>query len=119
MKNPACFNLGLKEKKKRIFAGVLCFAAGAAVALYFVFQETPSVTRLVVFPLFFLALLCFLQAKERTCVLLAFRKEKILDQVREPLEDTQLCRQLMLKAQKILLQAFVLAFALTFLASVC
>ncbi len=111
-KNPE-FNLGRKEKRKRLFLGILSFLLGAALGIYFVFHEIPLIFRLLVWPLFFIAMLCFLQAKARTCVLFAWKRVQCLDSEIVPVTDRQANKALILKSQKILLQAFVLSLALT------
>jgi hypothetical protein len=109
-------NLGLKEKKKRLFLGILLFTAGAALSIYLSFQEVLPVFRLICFPLFFFGILGFLQAKQRTCVFLAGRKLQNLDAGQEPVPDPSVAEKLKIRAQSIVLKALFLAGILTLIA---
>lgn len=109
----SAFNLGRKEKRKRLVFGILFFALGAALGIYFVFEEVSAVFRFLVWPFFFFAMLGFLQAKARTCVILAWKRKENLDSGESAVRDGQTCRTLQRQSQKIILQAFLFSFALT------
>lgn len=107
------FNLGRKEKKKRLFLGIVSFAAASALGIFLVFEESPRIFRLLVWPLFFIAMLGFFQAKARTCVLLASKRLQCLDSGAVPVTDPKTAAELIRNSQKIVLQAFLLSLALT------
>lgn len=107
------FNLGRREKRKRLVFGILFFALGAALGIYFVFEEASHALRFLVWPFFFFSMLGFLQAKARTCVILAWKNKENLDGGEAPVADSSTCRTLQIQSQKIVLQAFLFSFALT------
>ncbi len=112
-RNPAILNLGVKQKRKRLALGILAFVLGALLSVYLVFVEASLLFRFLVFPFFFISLLGFLQAKDRTCIILAWKGLQDLDAGEERIQSKQQCGILRLKSQKIILQAFLLSAILT------
>jgi hypothetical protein len=108
-------NLGPKQKRRRLFFGVLMFSLASIAALGMMGLEVPPFFRGIVFVPFFAAMLGFFQAKERTCVLYAAQGIQNLDRGPEKVENPELSNRLRRQAQKILLQAALAAFGLTLL----
>ena len=93
--------------------GILMFIVAAAMAIFFVFKETPPPVRVVVFFPFFLSMMGFFQGKARTCVIFAYRNIRDLGAGQEKVDDPEAANLLRIKSQKIIMQAFFLSLVLT------
>lgn len=114
MNAPACpINLGKAQKRRRLILGISVFAIAAALSIFLTFQEISGGVRLIVFPLYFLSMLGFFQAKARTCVVFAYQNVQDLGEGETPVTDAESSRYLKIKAQKIILQSAFIAFLLT------
>ena len=89
------------------------FVVASAASVFFMVQETPQVFRVLVFFPFFIGMLGFFQAKERTCVVFAYRNTRDLGAGEEKVEDPAASRFLKIKSQKIVMQSFFLSLVLT------
>jgi hypothetical protein len=114
MDQPACpINLGNKQKRRRLILGILFFSIAGAFSVFFTYQESSAWLRLIVFPLYFISMLGFFQAKARTCVVFAYQNVQDLGEGEKPVADPSSSQMLKIKAQKILLQSAFIAFLLT------
>ena len=114
MEQPACsINLGKVQKRRRLLLGIIVFSAAAALSIFFTYQDISPAFRLIVFPLYFLAMLGFFQAKARTCVVFAYQGVQDLGEGEKPVPDQTSAKFLKIKAQKILLQSVFIAILLT------
>jgi len=67
MSAPVCpFNLGPRRRRERMTAGLLAIGAGLGLAAYLALRQAPPLTRLTVFPPFWVGLLGVLQAGHGT-----------------------------------------------------
>jgi hypothetical protein len=111
---PSCpLNIGKAQKRLRLILGILLFILAAAASVLLVFSETQGWIRGAVFIPYFFAMLCFLQAKERTCVIFAYQKVQDLGAGLEPVTDPEASSFLKIKAQKLVMQAGFIAILLT------
>jgi hypothetical protein len=106
-------NLGPKQKRRRLVLGIVSFLLAAGAAVFFVYHDAPPLFRLLVFPLFFLSMLGFFQAKNRTCVVYAVQGVRDLGTGTEKVTNGAEAHGLRLLAQKILVQAFFFALLMT------
>ncbi len=93
--------------------GITMFVLAAAASVFFMVRETPQLLRAIVFFPFFIGMLGFFQAKERTCIIFAYRNTRDLGAGEERVEDPAASRFLKVKSQKIMMQSFFLSLVLT------
>ena len=117
--NPsACpINLGKTQKRARLILGVVLFSFAGFLSVLFVYLEVPAMLRAVVFLPYFISMLGFLQAKERTCVVFAYKGIQDMGGGAEAVKDAGASKFLKTKAQKIVVQAAFIAFVLTLVAA--
>jgi hypothetical protein len=114
MNQPSCsINLGNAQKRKRLILGIVLFSAAGFLSVYFTYAETPAWIRSLLFFPYFVAMLGFLQAKQRTCVVFAYKNVKDLGEGMQPVGDAESSKFLKIRAQKIVVQSFFIAFLLT------
>lgn len=114
MNQPVCpINLGSAQKKLRLVLGTFSFILAAGISLLFVFFDAAGSVRLAVFFPYFLSMLLFLQAKERTCVVFAYQNVKDMGTGQEPVTDAASSGFLKRKAKKIVIQSAFIAILLT------
>lgn len=114
MHQPSCLiNLGKTQKRLRLILGMVLFSFAAFLSLLFISLEIPAGLRAVVFVPYFVAMLGFLQAKERTCVVFAYKNVKDLGAGEEPVSDAASQNFLKLKSQKIVVQSVFVSLLLT------
>lgn len=102
-------NLGPLEVRKRVIQGTLALSLGAAAAVYLKLSGTPQGLRLGLFVPFFLGMFALIQARERTCSILAERESKNMDSGTTPVENAALAKGLKEKGRRILVQSLLLA----------
>lgn len=83
-------------------------------AYFSIHRELYPALRLLFFFPFFISILGFLQAKERTCVFFAFRRIRDLDEGTEAQTDPLLAEALIVKSKKMIRYSASLAAGLTF-----
>jgi hypothetical protein len=110
----ACLpNIGPRERRRRmVLAGVaaaMTLATGAAVLL----ASAPAPWRLAVFPPAWAAVLCYLEARHRTCVVLAARGLRNLDTGNEPVADGNARRASTAQSRAIYLWSTIVAAIVT------
>jgi hypothetical protein len=96
--------------------GIAALAAGAGLAFALVASGTPWWSRVVVFFPVWLAALGLLQAREQTCVALAARGVRNMDNGEAPIEDEATARELREKARRINRRAMLVAALVTLVA---
>jgi hypothetical protein len=102
-------NIGPKETNKRLIVGVALLLATIFLAYKLVDSHADRIFRLTVFlPLFF-SLLCLLQAKKKTCVVLALQEKQNLDKGEETVKDGALRQSLWSNSLKIIIGSLILS----------
>ena len=110
----ACLpNIGPRQRRRRtVLAGIaaaIAVATGTAVLL----ASAPAPWRLAVFPPAWAAGLCYLEARSRTCVVLAARGLRNLDTGNEPVADDGARRAAAAQSRSIYLWSTVVAAVVT------
>lgn len=105
----AATNLGPLEVRKRVIQGTLALSLGVLAAIYLKLSEMPRGLRLGLFVPFFLGMFALIQAREKTCSILAERESKNMDSGTMPVENDALAKGLKEKGRRILLKSVLLA----------
>jgi hypothetical protein len=98
---------------KRVKAGIVALLLLDVVALLLVVEHAARPWRLAVFPLAFAAALCLIQVRERTCVALAARNVRDLDDGEKPVTEPGDQRRIAVQARRVYLHSVVIAAAIT------
>ena len=112
----ATINIGPRERRKRRVMGIVALVAGALLAFALVALQAPRPLRLLVFFPIWIAALGLFQARERTCIALAARGTRNMDQKEEPVEDDRLVKELRAIAGRINRRAIMTAAIVTLVA---
>jgi hypothetical protein len=107
------FNIGPREQRKRRLLGIVALVVGVAAAFVLVIFSAPRAARLIIFFPIWIAGLGLLQAREKTCISLAARETRNLDQGEERIDDQHLNEQLRRKSQSIHRQSLITAIVIT------
>lgn len=108
-----CENIGPRERMKRVKAGIVCLLVLDVVAVLLVVQHAARPWRLVIFPLALAAAISLIQVRERTCVALAARNVRDMDDGEKPVTDAAEQRQINKQARRVYLHSVAIAAALT------
>jgi hypothetical protein len=109
----ACANIGPREQRKRLVSGIVALLIGAAVAAGFMWVDASRWWRAILFGPFFFGALGVFQARSRTCVFLALRGVRNLDDGPKPLDDPVEIEALRRQAEKVYLKSLGAAALLT------
>lgn len=104
----ACFNIGPKERQKRLIVGVAGFVVGVIGFALMRAASAPWWANLALLPIFFAGATGLIQWREKTCVAFARRGVRNLDDGIMPITDEAEREALRERAAKISLQAFVI-----------
>jgi hypothetical protein len=80
-------NIGPRERRRRMLLAGIATAIAVATATAVLVAPAPRPWRLAVFPPAWAAVLCYLEARRRTCVVLAARGMRNLDAGNETVVD--------------------------------
>jgi hypothetical protein len=112
----AAINIGPRERRKRRVLGIAGLAAGAFLAFALVALKAPRPTRAVIFFPIWIAALGLLQTREQTCIALAARGVRNMDDGEEAIEDERVVKELRDTARRINRRALVTAAIVTLVA---
>ncbi len=112
----SAINIGPREQRKRRMLGIVALTVGVAAAFVLVVYGAPRWSRLIVFPLIWMAGLGLMQARERVCIALAARGTCNLDAGETSVGSDDLVGQLREKARQINRRALITAVVVTVLA---
>jgi hypothetical protein len=84
-----CINIGPAERRKRLVLGVAELALTLALLVFFIAADKPRALRLVLFVPWLFGAIGVFQALESTCVALAARNQRNLDNGVEPMPDAE------------------------------
>jgi hypothetical protein len=110
---PDAINIGPREQRKRRLLGIVALTVGVATAFVLIVYAAPRWSRLIVFFPVWIASLGLMQAREKTCISLAARATRNMDQGEERIDDENLIEQLQRKSQHINRRALITALAIT------
>ena len=109
-----CTNITGAGERRRRASGIAALAAGVLVAAGLTWRDAPAVSWLAIFPFAFAAAFGLLQARERTCVVLALRDaEEVEGGGIRPLRDDAVRRQARRQARRVLWWSALIAAAVT------
>lgn len=112
----AGINMGPKEIKKRFLSGIFSLTAAAAMMVsLFLMRDVPGFLFTVLFILLWTGFFGLLQARTRTCALLAAMGVRNMDSGNEKIRDKALAEALKRRSRKLILISFAAAAALTLL----
>ncbi len=114
----ACFNLGPKERQKRLVLGVMGIAVGVAAFLALRASFAPWWAYLVLMPFFMAGAVGLIQWRERTCIAFARQGVRNLGNGLEPIADEAEKQALRARAARIQQQAALVGLVMTVLAIV-
>ena len=112
----AAVNIGPRERRKRRVMGIAGLAAGALLAFALVALSAPRFSRLFIFFPIWIAALGLLQTREQTCIALAARGTRNMDDGEEAIEDDRLVKELRVVARRINRRALLTAAIVTLVA---
>jgi hypothetical protein len=112
MTSDAC-NIGPREQRKRRLMGIVALVVGVCAAFVLVVYSAPRWSRLIVFFPIWMAGLGLMQAREKTCIALAARGTRNMDEGEESIEDEEMAQQLRSKSKRINRLALITALAIT------
>ena len=105
-------NIGPRQRRQRIIAGVLGLVVAFAVAALLLSLSVARPFRLTVFLPLFAGTTGLFQAREKTCVALVAKQERNMDHGAERVENEADLRQMRAQARKVYLQALLSAAVL-------
>jgi hypothetical protein len=106
-------NIGPMQQRRRLLLGLIMIALSVAVGLWLVGAGAARASRLLLFlPLLF-GFLGLLQVREKTCVALAARGLRNMDQGSEPITDPAALAQVKAQARRVQVRALAAAAAIT------
>ena len=111
--DPSIANIGPKERKKRTQKAFFLFAVALGLVFYFNQIHASAALRSLLFLPLFTGIFCALQAKEKTCAILAQAGTQNMDGGEEKISDPETAEILRLRGQKIWKYSFLLALATT------
>ena len=109
----AGFNIGPAERRKRWILGFFSLAVSFSGAIYLKTSQMPHMLQLGLFAPFFLGFFGVIQAREKTCSLLAEMESKNMDWGPEKIADSLSAQELKKKGREILLKSAAAAAILT------
>ena len=112
--NTACaMNIGPKERRKRWITGLVLLLVTANFAFLLIQSGMDRLWRLSLVLPFTFCFLCILQARAKTCVVLAVQGVRNMDQGNQKLNDQAMDVAVRKTAIRVLIQAIVAANLLT------
>jgi hypothetical protein len=106
-------NIGPLGRRRRLQRGLVWMAAGEAFGLTLALAGAPRWLRAAVFGPLILGASGVFQAYEQTCVMLAVRRTRDMDQGEELINDPAITRQIDRQARKVYIEAALTAALLT------
>src|SRR4029078_2365984 len=106
-------NIGPLGRRRRLQRGLVWMSAGEAFGLTLALAGAPRWLRAAVFGPLILGASGVFQAYEQTCVMLAVRRTRDIDQGEELIEDPAITRQIDRQARKVYIEAALTAALLT------
>lgn len=111
--NEVCFNIGPKERQKRLTIGIAGIAIGVIAFVLMRAMVAPWWANLALLPFFFAGASGLIQWREKTCVAFARRGVRNLDNGIEAVEDEIKKQALRERAAKISMKSFAFAILAT------
>lgn len=116
MEGAVCANIGPREREKRMRIARVMGAVSAGAAVMLLRSRAPRVFRLGLFLPLSVAAIGYFQAKHHTCVALAARGQRNMDEGEEWIEEEETREALKRQGRQVLARSLTTAAALTALA---
>ncbi|HMF57583.1 MAG TPA: hypothetical protein VK619_14670 [Pyrinomonadaceae bacterium] len=116
MESLLAINIGPREQRKRSVMGFAALMAGVCLAFALVVMNAPRWSRVSLFFPIWIAALGLFQAREKTCIAMAARGMRNMDEGEETVEDRDEAEGLRMNARRINMRAFVIAIVVTLVA---
>jgi len=113
-----CFNLGPRERQKRLVVGLMGIVVGIAAFVMLRASAAPWWGYLVLMPIFMAGAVGLIQWRERTCIAFARQGVRNLDRGPEPITDEAEKQALRARAASIQQRAALIGVLVTMLAVV-
>ena len=104
-------NIGPRQRRLRLLGGIVVLVATAALMVSL--RQTSWATRLLAFPALLTTSVLFLQVQAQTCVALAARGERDLDEGREPVSSAVELATIKTQARQVVGRSVVIAILVT------
>ena len=108
-----CENIGPRQRAYRLKIAIGAFLVGDVLSFALLFMRAAQGLRLLVFLPFVVAAISLFETKQRTCVLLAAKGVRNMDDGEQRVTDPNFLRQAARQSWRILALSFVLATVLT------
>jgi hypothetical protein len=109
---PTCENIGLRQRQQRMKWGIASFALSAVIIIGLVASDAARGWRLLALPSVWLGVLCLIEAKSGTCVVLAARGVRNMGAGNEPLADAAERKMVARQSRRIHLWALLVTLLL-------
>src|SRR5271157_3622511 len=109
-------NISPRERLKRLIGGAIPFVIALVILTWLIFINANRLWRLPLSLLFMMAGSGFFQWRDKTCVGLASRSSRNLNNKIEKIEDEAELAQVRRQARRVNIKAFLAAIALTLIA---
>jgi len=106
-------NIGPRGRRRRLMLGTALAVLSAGIAAYFNLSHAPLLLKVWLFPPIFMATLCLIQAREKTCAVLATAGYKNMDDGEEKIEDVEIAKALRARGRKIFILSTLIALTVT------
>ena len=107
------FNIGPTERRKRVFLGITSLVLGFSAGFYLSASALPRILRLGLFVPLFGGIFCLIQAREKTCSVMAEMGVRNLDLGEEKIQDLLIVENLKKKGRLIVLKSALAAALIT------
>jgi hypothetical protein len=109
----ACENIGPRQRRLRLKIGIACIAIAGAVLAFLLWRHAPHAWRLLVLPPLWIGALSLLESRMRTCVMLAARGIRNMDDGNRQIIEDDARLALKRRARSVHLVAAITALLLT------
>lgn len=106
-------NIGPRERQKRVVLGIVALIFSAAAGFYLIGSQSPRILRLGLFVPLFFGMFGLIQAREKTCSVLAEIGSQNLDAGVQKIENASIIEGLKHKGRQILLKSAFAAGLIT------
>jgi hypothetical protein len=109
-------NIGMRERRKRLIWGIVASGVGVVIAALLIMIRAPLVWRLPLLLLFYVGALGIFQARDKTCVKLAARGQRDMDDGPQQISVAAELQRVQRQARVVYVKSAITAAILTALA---
>jgi hypothetical protein len=111
--NVVCENIGPRQRALRMRFAIGSFIAGDLLSLALILTHAAHAWRLTAFVPFAAAAIGLLEAQQRTCVLLAAKRARNMDDGEKPVTAPDFLRQIARQSRRVMVQGIAIGLLLT------